>query len=182
MNKGSLAVVLGLLLCGCATSGKSLLEASTAQVSISSSFDYREGMRVAVFPFTVTGNPDLQKDIVAADIFCLKLREAGFTIIDSTIFQGHDLQLSGLIPKGDLAAIRQALHVDLVVFGSIKYSYYPGLRGLISKGYFAPDMASVRFVDVPTGEVVVIAGTESSSRSMVAEMGEAVKQLIRRGE
>jgi len=180
MKIRSLAVVLCLSLWGCASSGKALIEGAVAHVSVSSSFEYRAGMRVAVLPFAITGHPDKQRDFSEADIFCIKLSEANFAIIDSTILQKHDLLLSGLVPEGDITAIQKALHIDLIVFGTINYARNPGLLSLTSKGYYFPDSATVRFVNVATGEVVIISSTKSFVGSMAAEMGEAIKRVLER--
>jgi hypothetical protein len=180
MKSSLFAGILCCFLWGCASSQTALLDGATAVVSVSSSFNYRSGMRVAVLPFTVTGNPDKQQDISEADIFCVKLREADFDIIDSTILQKHDLFLSGLVPEGDMPAIQKALRLDLIVSGTVNYAFDPGLRSLSNKGYYFPDSASVRFVDVASGEVVIISTVKSVGGSMAAEMGEAIKRVIGR--
>jgi hypothetical protein len=158
----------------CASVEPPVLPGFTARTTISPEFEFTPGMRIAVLPFTVLGNPDRTIDVTEADRFCVKLQELGFTIVESLIFQEHGLHLQGLIPQKDWEEVQQALDIDYLVFGTINYAYQPSYS-LAGKGRYVPVSASVRFVGARTGEVAIIATTERVAGSMGEELGESIK-------
>lgn len=158
----------------CKTVDSPVLPGSTARTTITPEFDFHPGLRVAVLPFTVLGNPDRTIDITESDKLSVKLQEAGFTIVESLIFQEHSLQLQGLIPEEDWKAVRQILDIDYLVFGTINYAYESGYS-LVGKRFYVPVSASVRVVGTVTGEVVLIATTERVAGSLAEELGESIK-------
>jgi len=149
----------------------------TAKTVSSPDFGFSPGLRVAVIPFTVLGNPDCTMDISEADRLSMKLQDIGFVIIESLVFQEPGLHLQGLIPEEDWEAVRQVLNVDYLVFGTINYAYNRGYS-LAGKGYYYGSSASVRFVDTKNGEVVIIATTDRGDGSMADEIGESIKNHL----
>jgi len=161
----------------CTTVETVVVPGSTAKTVSNPDFDFSPGLRVAVLPFTVLGNPDRTMDISEADNLSMKLQDIGFVIIESLIFQEHGLHLQGLIPEEDWEAVQQVLDIDYLVFGTINYTYNPGYS-LAGKGYYYGSSASVRFVDTKTGEVVIIATTDRVDGSMADEIGESIKNYL----
>jgi len=161
----------------CTTVETVVVPGSTAKTASNPDFDFSPGLRVAVLPFTVLGNPDRTMDISEADKLSMKLQDIGFVIIESLIFQEHSLHLQGLIPEEDWEAVQQVLNIDYLVFGTINYTYNPGYS-LAGKGYYYGSSASVRFVDTKTGEVVIIATTDRVDGSMADEIGESIKNYL----
>ncbi len=161
----------------CRTVETDVVPGSTATTVSSPDFEFSPGLRIAVLPFTVLGNPDRTMDISEADKLSMKLQEIGFVIIESLIFQEHCLHLQGLIPEDDWEAIQRVLNIDYLVFGTINYTYNPGYS-LAGKGYHYGSSASVRFVDAKTGEVVIIATTDRVDGSMADEIGESIKNYL----
>jgi len=161
----------------CKTIETDIVPGMTAKTVSSPDFEFSPGLRVAVMPFTVLGNPDRTKDISEADRLSMKLQDIGFVIIESLVFQEHGLHLQGLIPEEDWEAVRKVLNVDYLVFGTINYTYDPGYS-LAGKGYYYESSASVRFVDTKTGEVVIIATTGRVAGSMADEIGESIKNYL----
>lgn len=158
----------------CATVDPPVLPGSTARTTSSPELELGPDLRIAVLPFTVLGDPDRTIDITEADRLSVKLQELGFTIVESLIFQEHDLHLQGLIPEQDWEAAQQLLDIDYLVFGTINYAYQPGYS-LAGKGRYAPSSASVRFVSARTGQVALIATTDRVPGSMAEELGESIK-------
>lgn len=161
----------------CRTIETDVVPESTAKIVSSPDFDFSPGLRVAVLPFTVLGNPDRTMDISEADKLSMKLQDIGLVIIESLIFQEHGFHLQGLIPEEDWEAVQQVLNIDYLVFGTINYTYNPGYS-LAGKGYYYRSSASVRFVDTKTGEVVIIATTDRVDGSMTDEIGESIKNYL----
>jgi hypothetical protein len=161
----------------CKTIETEVIPGMTAKTVGSPDFEFRLGLRVAVIPFSVLGNPDRTVDISEADKLSMKLQEIGFVIIESLIFQGDALHLQGLIPEGDWEAVRQVFNVDYLVFGTINYTYNPGYN-LAGKGLYYGSSASVRFVDMKTGEVVIISTTDRVDGSMADEIGESITNYV----
>lgn len=161
----------------CTTVETVVVPGSTAKTVSNPDFDFSPGLRVAVLPFTVLGNPDRTMDISEADNLSMKLQDIGFVIIESLIFQEHGLHLQGLIPEEDWEAVQQVLDIDYLVFGTINYTYNPGYS-LAGKGYYYGSSASVRFVNTKTGEVVLIATTDRVDGSMADEIGESIKNYL----
>jgi hypothetical protein len=158
----------------CKTVDTPVLPGSTARTMSSPGFEFSPGLRIAVLPFTVLGNPDRTIDITESDRLSVKLQELGFTIVESLIFQEHSLHLQGLIPEQDREAVLQVLDIDYLVFGTINYAYQPSYS-LAGKGHYVPSSASVRFVGARTGEVALIATTDRVPGSMAEELGESIK-------
>ena len=150
---------------------------STARTTSSPEFEFNPGLRIAVLPFTVLGNPDRTIDITEADRLSVKLQELGFSIVEGLVFQEHSLHLQGLIPEEDWEAVQQILNIDYLVFGTINYAYQPS-NSLAGKGRYAPISASVRFVGARTGEVSIIATTERVAGSLSEELGESIKKYF----
>jgi hypothetical protein len=172
-----LLFLLPVLLIGCATSSKVLDEQSAAHTQLSPSFEIRPGLRVLVLPFQVTGNPDQTEDLAEADFLSSKLAEAGFVIIDSTLFRKHDLELDSLLPDEDLAAVRRKLDVALIAQGSLNYAVTSS-RSLFGKSYRYLESASVRLVDLATGEAVIIATARDFWGSPAAALGESIRLAL----
>jgi hypothetical protein len=166
-----------VLFSGCATPAPAPIEGINDRTFVSPTFDFRPGMRAAVLPFTVLGHPEHTQDVTEADILSVKLAEAGFKIIDSTIFYRHDLELNALIPMNDLEAIRLTLDIELLAIGTINYRYKSS-QSLLSKGRLLADSASVRLVSLSTGEVFVIATVRAVEGSFAAAMGESIKLAL----
>ena len=158
----------------CKTVDPPVLPGTTAKTTSSRSFEFRQGLRIAVLPFTVLGSPDRTVDVTEAEKLSVKLQELGFSIFESLIFQEHGLQLQVLIPEEDLETIQQAVDIDYLVFGTINYAFQPS-DSFIGKGRYLASSASVRFVDARTGEVAIIATTERVPGSMAEEIGESIK-------
>jgi hypothetical protein len=177
MKRIALLIILSGLLLGCATSSKAPQEVSGGRTILSSSFEFRPGLRVLVLPFQVAGNPDKTEDLAEADFLSSKLAEAGFVIVDSTLFRKHDPELDGLLPVDDLAAVRSRLDVALIAQGSLNYAGTSS-RSLFGKGYRYLESASVRLVDLATGEAVIIAVARSSWGSPGAALGESIKLAL----
>jgi hypothetical protein len=174
----SVFLVLAMFLFwSCKTVDTPVLPGSTARITSSPEFDFSPGLRIAVLPFTVLGNPERTVDISEADKLGMKLQSIGFTIIESLVFQEHGFHLQGLIPEDDWDALQEILNIDYLVFGTINYTYNPGYS-LAGKGYYYRSSASVRFVDTNTGEVVLIATTDRVQGSMAEEIGESIKNHL----
>jgi hypothetical protein len=172
-----LLVLLPGLLLGCVTSSKKPSEGNDARTVLSPAFHFEPGMRVLVLPFQVTGNPDMTEDLAEADFLCSKLAEAGFVIVDSTLFRKHDPDLDGLLPDEDLASIRKRLDVTLIAQGAINYTV-TGARSLFGKSYRYLESASVRMVDLATGEAVIIATGRDFRDSPAAVLGESIELAL----
>ena len=161
----------------CRTVETDVVPGSTAKTVSSPDFDFSPGLRVAVLPFTVLGNPDRTTDISEADKLSMKLQDIGFVMIESLIFQEHSLHLQALISEEDWEAVQQVLDIDYLVFGTINYTFNPGYS-LAGKGFYYGSSASVRFVDTKSGEVVIIATTDRVDGSMAEEIGESIKNYL----
>jgi len=161
----------------CQTVETDIVPGPTVKTASSPDFDFSPGLRVAVLPFTVLGNPDRTTDISEADKLSMKLLDIGFVIIESLIFQESSLHLRWLIPEEDWEAVQQVLDIDYLVFGTINYSFNPGYS-LVGKGFYRRSSASVRFVDTKTGEVVIIAMTDRVDGSMAEKIGESIKSHL----
>ncbi len=157
MKRIALLLLLPGLFLGCATASQAPSEELGVRTMLSSAFEFRPGIRVLVLPFRVTGNPDKTEDSAEADFLSFKLAEAGFVIVDSTLFRKHDLELDGLLPDDDLASIRRKLDVALIAHGTTSYAGGNASRSLFGKSYRYLESASVRLVDLATGEAVIIA-------------------------
>jgi len=172
-------VLAALSVLSCKTVDPPVLPGYTARTTSVPQFEFSPGMRVAVLPFTVLGDPDRTIDITESDRLSVKLQEAGFTVVESLIFQEHSLHLQGLIPEEDWQAVQQILDIDYLVFGTINYSYQSSYS-LVGKGRFVPVSASVRLVGARTGEVALIATTDWVAGSMAEELGESIKLHLSR--
>lgn len=172
-----LIVLAAFLVLSCETVDPPVVPGTTAKTTSSQSFKFRPGLRIAVLPFKVLGNPDRTLDVTEADRLGVKLQELGFTIVESLIFQEHGLHLQGLIPEKDWHAVQQVLDIDYLVFGTINYAYQPSYS-LLGKGRYLPSSASVRVVDTRTGEVAIITTTERVPGSMAEEIGESIKAQL----
>ena len=174
-------VAVALVLLGCATRADTpqQLENPGTRVHVSPAFGFRPGMRVTVLPFTVTGHPERAQDFTAADTFGVKLAEAEFVLVDSTIFHRHDLELDALIPASNLAAIRRQLNVELLAVGTINYTYDNGSQSLFGKGRHVVESGSVRLVSLLTGEVVMIVTAPAFDGTVSARLGEGLKRALR---
>ena len=161
----------------CKTVETDVVPGPTAKTVSSPDFDFSPGLRVAVLPFSVLGNPDRTIDISEADKLSMKLQDIGFVIIESLIFQKNSLYLQGLIPEEDWEDVQQVLNIDYLVFGTINFTYNPGYS-LAGKGFYYGSSASVRFVDTKTGEVVIIATTDRVDGSMAEEIGESIRSHL----
>ena len=170
-------VLTAFLVLSCKTVDPPVLPGTTARTASTPSFVFRPGLRIAVLPFTVLGDPDRTLDVTEADRLSVKLQELGFTIVESLIFQEHGLHLQGLIPEKDWEAVQQVLDIDYLVFGTINYAYQPSYS-LLGKGGYLPSSASARFVDARTGEVAIITTTERVPGSMAEEIGESIKNHL----
>lgn len=164
---------------GCATPAPAPIEGINDRTFVAPTFDFRPGMRAAVLPFTVLGNPEYTQDITEADILGVKLEEAGFEIVDSTIFYRHDLELDALIPMNDLAAVRRKLNVELLAIGTINYRPN-GSLSLFGRGRLLADSASVRLVSLSSGEVCLIATASAAEGSLAEALGENIKRALER--
>jgi len=174
-----LASTLLLLLFAACVTPTDLPPAEPATVvRVAPAFAIEPGLRVAVLPFVVTGHPERTRDITAADILGVKLAEAGFVLVDSTLFCCHDLNLEALLPTSDLAAIREELAVEVIAFGTVNYAYDSGSQSLLGKGRYYLDSASVRLVSLATGEVLVIATVRGIEGSPAAALGESIKRAL----
>ena len=178
-NLLSVLVGAALLLAGCASTGETALENPGTRVHVNPAFSARPGLRVAVLPFTVTGHPERTQDFTAADTFGVKLAEAGFVLVDSTIFHRHDLELDALIPASSLAAIRRQLNVELLAVGTINYASDSGSQSLFGKGRHVVESGSVRLVSLLTGEVVMIVTAPAFDGTVSARLGEGLKRALR---
>lgn len=161
----------------CNTIESDVAQGITAKTVGSPDFKFRLGSRIAVLPFSVLGNPDRTIDISEADKLSMKLREIGFVIVESLMFQGDDSHLQGLIHGGDWEAVTQVFDVDYLVFGTINYTYHSG-HSLAGKGYYYGSSASVRLVDMQNGEVVIISTTDRVDGSMAEEIGESIANYL----
>ena len=175
-----LLIFMALFFIGtCKTVETDIVPGSIAKTVSSPEFKFTPGLRVAVLPFTVLGNPERTLDITEADRLSMKLRDIGFVIVESLTFQQHELNLQGLIPEDDWEAVQEVLNIDYLVFGTINYMYNTG-HSLAGKGFYYASSTSVRFVDTKTGEVVMIATTDRVNGSMADEIGESIKNYLSR--
>jgi len=175
----ALRITAGLIIAclsvwACATVESDYTPGSVATTTNSPVFEFSSGLRIAVLPFTVLGNPDRTIDISEADKLGMKLQNIGFIVIESLVFQEHAFCFQGLIPEEDLDDIQESLDIDYLVFGTINYTYSAG-HSLFGKGHYYRSSASVRFVDTNTGEVVMFATTGPVPGSMAEEIGESIK-------
>ncbi len=173
----ALLLLLPCLLLGCATSARRSGPESGARTVLSPAFRFRPGLRLLVLPFEVTGNPDKTEDPAEADFLGSELAKAGFVIVDSTLFRKHNLQLGGLLADDDPASIRRKLEIALVAQGVVNYGI-AGSRGLFGKSYRYLESASVRLVDLASGEDVVIATVRDIWGSPAAALGESIKAAL----
>lgn len=174
LRKTAVLVIACLSVLACATVESDYMPGSVAMTTSSPRFEFSPGLRIAVLPFTVLGNPNRTIDISESEKLAMKLQSIGFTIIESLVFQKHEFRFQGLIPEQDWEVVQGVLDIDYFVFGTIDYTYNSGYS-LFGKGHYYLSSASVRFVDTNTGEVVVIATTSPVPGSMAEEIGESIK-------
>jgi hypothetical protein len=173
LRSTAVLIIACLSVWACATVESDYIPGSAATTTSSPAFQFRTGLRVAVLPFTVLGNPEKTIDISEADRLGLKLQSIGITVIESLIFQEQRYCFQGLIPEKELDAIQEILDIDYLVFGTVNYEYSTA-HSLFGKGYHYPSSATVRFVDTTTGEIVMISTTKPVQGSMAEEIGDSI--------
>jgi len=192
-------IIVLILLTSCATDKIAYKPGTAAETVVSPNFQYVQGIKVAVLPFNVTGNPEKKLDYNLSDKLSIKLMKMGFIVVERTqlefIFTEHNLKLTGMISAQDMKLIGELLGIKYIVFGTLNEEYesakasggaytniftgktqYTPLR--YSGGHYYSYSESLRFVDINTGEIVISSQTGIVKGSMVEEMAESIRLML----
>ena len=127
-----------------------------ADVSVSKNF-IKDKNRVAILPFINSGKDGF--DYFASDQLAQELMQLGFMVVErqqiQVLFNELKLDMSGNLSRSDLAKIGQLSSIDVLVIGTVKYTFQPSKasrRRASGATYYANGIA-LRFIDVASGEV-----------------------------
>lgn len=116
------------------------------EVVISRNFNISENRRIALMPFVKDGEDSY--DYLNTDKLSMYLLKIGFTIVErsqlQSIFDEYELSYSGILSKSDLNKLSSIFNIDMLVFGTVKSHLFN-----INE--------NIRFVNVRTGEVLIMA-------------------------
>lgn len=181
------------------------IKGTAAKTVISENFNFRKGMRIAVMPFVESGKDKNGISPLASDKFSAKLMEMGFIVVERSalmaIFKELKLNYTGVLSDKDRKSIGKLLNIDLLVFGTLTYSFIPAsyssqpqLRFIVqenasppgqitnSRGaYYALGAESIRVIKIETGEIMIMSNVnvgDTQNHSMSEEMAESIKYKL----
>ncbi|MDQ5988376.1 MAG: hypothetical protein CSYNP_04136 [Syntrophus sp. SKADARSKE-3] len=126
-----------------------------ANISMSNSYDKAKN-KVGVLPFVISGGKG-ELDYFTSDYVTMQLIRIGFKVVEKqqlvSVLNELKVENYGSMSRQDMSEIKKLADIDMIVFGTIynvtgrqSYSYINGI--------------SLRFVDLTTGEVVLVAASD----------------------
>ena len=171
---------LFFLLTGCYTIYKQNTNFDEKEISVivSPNYNLKTHKKLAVMPFKGKAYdsfrvPHVVMEEQTSDKFAIQLMSAGFSIVERTqlqrVFSELQLSTSGLLSKSDLNKIGKLMDIDMIVMGN--------LDDVFNGKY---QTASVRFIDIETGEVLIkMVGTNIYGRDYIPAMTNALIAKIK---
>ena len=174
-----LILAFTLTICCCSAIRGLVPVGSRANVEVSKNFDYKK-KRIAVLPFSFN-TAHSKIDNFAADKFAAYSMSLGFQVVErqllERIFSELKLEMSGMLSRNEMDHIGKLSGIDYLVIGTVE-SQWGGGTG---QGYY-PNGLVVRFIDVVSGEVVLIASCghldSYDVARMIAEVGTAISKKL----
>lgn len=171
---------------------------STVKTVVSPLLEVNRPLKIAVLPFSTSGNPGLKTDESYIDSLNIQLMELGFVVIERSrvgaVLDELNLEQSGMTSEQSSRKIGELLGADVLVIGTVNYRYVPAKSSggsykpfLIGpstsfdsrkEAFYQLESISIRFVGTENGAVMLSSQASGSERYLKDDLLLSIREKI----